>query len=46
MVRTEVLRAIRPHGAAAFQRARGLLPSLQLVQLGGVLLDAAGMLTR
>ena len=44
LVRTEVLRATRPHGAAALERARGLLQTLQLVQLGDALLDAAGML--
>jgi predicted nucleic acid-binding protein len=44
LVRTEVLRATRPHGAAALERARGLLRTLQLVQLGDALLDAAGML--
>ena len=44
LVRTEVLRATRPHGAAALERARGLLQTLQLVQLGDTLLDAAGML--
>ena len=44
LVRTEVLRATRPHGAAALERARGLLQTLGLVQLGDALLDAAGML--
>jgi predicted nucleic acid-binding protein len=44
LVRTEVLRATRRHGAAALERARGLLQTLQLVQLGDTLLDAAGML--
>lgn len=44
LVRTEVLRATRPHGAAALERARGLFQTLQLVQLGDALLDAAGML--
>ena len=44
LARTEVLRAIRPHGAAALERARGLLQTLQLVQLDDVLLDAAGLL--
>lgn len=44
VVRTEVLRATRPHGAAALERARGVLRTLQLVQLGDALLDAAGML--
>ena len=43
LVRTEVLRATRRHGAAALERARGLLQTLQLVQLGDALLDAAGM---
>jgi predicted nucleic acid-binding protein len=44
LARTEVLRATRPHGAAALERARGLLQTLQLVQLDDVLLDAAGLL--
>ncbi len=44
MARTEVLRATRRHGAAALERARALLRTLQLVQLGDALLDAAGML--
>jgi predicted nucleic acid-binding protein len=44
LARTEVLRASRQHGAAALARARGLLQTLQLVQLGDALLDAAGML--
>jgi predicted nucleic acid-binding protein len=44
LARTEVLRATRPHGAAALERARGLLQTLQLVQLGDALLDAAAML--
>jgi predicted nucleic acid-binding protein len=44
LARTEVLRATRPHGAAALERARGLLQTLQLVQLGDALLDAASML--
>ena len=43
LVRTEVLRATRRHGAAALERARGLLQTLQLVQLDDVLLDAAGL---
>jgi predicted nucleic acid-binding protein len=44
LVRTEVLRATRRHGAAAIERARALLQTLQLLQLGDALLDAAGML--
>lgn len=44
LVRTEVLRATRRHGAAALERARALLQTLQLLQLGDALLDAAGML--
>ena len=44
LARTEVLRATRPHGAAALERARALLQTLQLVQLDDVLLDAAGLL--
>ena len=44
LARTEVLRATRPHGTAALERARGLLQTLQLVQLDDVLLDAAGLL--
>jgi uncharacterized protein len=44
LARTEVLRATRSHGAAALERARALLQTLQLVQLGDALLDAAGML--
>ena len=44
LVRTEVLRATRRQGAAALERARGLLQTLQLIQLSDALLDAAGML--
>jgi predicted nucleic acid-binding protein len=44
LARTEILRATRPHGTAALERARGLLQTLQLVQLDDVLLDAAGLL--
>jgi predicted nucleic acid-binding protein len=44
LVRTEVLRATRRHGATAIERARALLQTLQLLQLGDALLDAAGML--
>jgi len=44
LARTEVLRATRQHGAAALERARGLLQTLTLVQLGDALLDAAGVL--
>lgn len=44
LVRTEVLRATRRHGAAALERARSLLQTLHLIQLGDALLDAAGML--
>lgn len=44
LVRTEVLRATRRHGAVALERARSLLQTLQLVQLGDTLLDAAGIL--
>ena len=44
LARTEVLRATRRHGAAALERARALLQTLQLVQLGDALLDSAGML--
>jgi predicted nucleic acid-binding protein len=44
LVRTEVLRATRRHGAAAIERARALLQTLQILQLGDALLDAAGML--
>jgi predicted nucleic acid-binding protein len=44
LVRAEVLRATRRHGAAALERARSLLQTLQLVQLADTLLDAAGIL--
>jgi predicted nucleic acid-binding protein len=44
LVRTEVLRATRRHGATALERARSLLQTLQLVQLADTLLDAAGIL--
>jgi len=46
LARTEVLRATRPHGAAALERARGLLQTLQLVQVDDVLLDSAARWTR
>jgi len=44
LVRTEVLRATRRHGAVALERARALLRSLHLIQLDDSLLDAAGIL--
>jgi predicted nucleic acid-binding protein len=43
-VRVEVVRAVRPHGAAAVTRARRLLRRLDLVQLDDELLDSAAAL--
>ena len=42
--RVEVVRAVRPHGAAAVSRARRLLRRIDLVQLDDELLDDAGRL--
>jgi predicted nucleic acid-binding protein len=44
LARVEVVRAVRPHGAAAVSRARRLLRRLDLVQLDEELLDVAVML--
>ena len=44
LARVEVVRAVRPHGAAAVSRARRLLRRIDLVQLDDELLDAAAML--
>ena len=44
LARVEVVRAVRPHGAAAVARARQLLRTLDVVQLDDELLDAASML--
>ena len=44
LARTEVLRAVRPLGPAAIERARRLLRSIDVVRLDDALLDAAGML--
>ena len=44
LARIEVIRAVRPHGAAAMARARRLLRRLDLVQLDDELLDSAAAL--
>lgn len=44
LARVEVVRAVRPHGAAAMTRARRLLRCLDLVQLDDELLDEAARL--
>lgn len=44
LARTEVLRAVRPVGAPAIERARRLLRGLHLIRLDDTLLDAAGMI--
>jgi predicted nucleic acid-binding protein len=44
LARTEVLRAVRPVGPAAVERARRILRSINVVRLDEALLDAAGML--
>ena len=44
LARVEVMRAVRPHGAAAMTRARRLLRRLDLLQLDDELLDAAATL--
>ena len=44
LARVEVVRAVRPHGAAAVTRARRLLRRIDLVQLDDELLDAAAIL--
>lgn len=44
LARVEVVRAVKPHGAAAVARARRLLPRLDLIQLDDELLDDAAAL--
>ena len=44
LARTEVVRAVRPHGVAALTRARRLFTRLDLVQLDDDLIDDAGTL--
>ena len=44
LVRTEVLRAVRPLGPAAVETARRLLRNIDLIRLDETLLDAAGTL--
>jgi predicted nucleic acid-binding protein len=44
LARVEVVRAVRPHGAAAMSRARQLLRRLDLIQLDDELLDTAAFL--
>jgi predicted nucleic acid-binding protein len=44
LARVEVLRVVRPHGAAALARARRVLRRIDLVQLDDELLDDAGTL--
>jgi uncharacterized protein len=44
LARVEVVRAVRPHGAAAVTRARRLLRRLDLLLLDDELLDAAAAL--
>ncbi len=44
LARVEVMRAVRPQGAAAVTRARRLLRRLDLVQIDDELLDAAAAL--
>lgn len=44
LARTEVLRAVRPVGAPALERARRLLRGIHLIRLDDTLLDAAGMI--
>ena len=44
LARVEVVRAVRPHGAAALTRARKLLRRLDLIRLDDELLDSAAAL--
>ena len=44
LAKVEVVRAVRPHGAAAVARARRVLQRLDLVRLDDELLEAAAML--
>ena len=44
LARTEVLRAVRPVGPGAVERARRVLRRVHLIRVDDVLLDAAGML--
>jgi hypothetical protein len=44
LVRTEVIRAVRPQGVGALRRARAVLDRLRLVTVDDELLEAAGVL--
>jgi uncharacterized protein len=44
LLRTEAVRALRPHGPERVARARAAFSTLRLVQLDSALLDAAGEL--
>lgn len=44
LLRTEAVRALRPHGAERLVRARAAFAAMRLVQLDDDLLDAAGEL--
>ncbi|WP_055483367.1 type II toxin-antitoxin system VapC family toxin [Sphaerimonospora mesophila] len=44
LARTEVPRAVRPHGAEAIAAARGLLSRLRIIAMDDRLLDAAGVI--
>lgn len=44
LARTEVLRAVRPVGATALERARRVLRGIHLIRLDETLLDAAGII--
>ncbi|MBY0276819.1 PIN domain-containing protein [Candidatus Binatia bacterium] len=44
LIRTEVLRAVRPSGPAAVAAARRVLRGIDVIRLDDALLDAAGML--
>jgi predicted nucleic acid-binding protein len=41
LARTEVVRAVRPQGAAVVAQARAMLRDVDLIQVGDALLDAA-----
>jgi len=44
LARTEVIRAVRPHGPDAIRRAKALLRRIDLIRVDDELLDAAAML--
>jgi predicted nucleic acid-binding protein len=44
LLRVELLRAVRPHGTAALERAARLIQRLELIRIGRLILDRAAQL--